>query len=1614
MTNTTHSRARAAAFVRSGQCSRKRLGEHRVAATPALSLLCATLLTVVLGASAAHANDFYVAPNGFATNPGTLAAPIDLVTALSSQSPAQPDDTLWLRGGIYAGSFTSNLTGTFRHEITVRQYPGERATLDGSPTPGLSTLTVYGAYTIYRDFEVMNGDAERRDGVRSRGTGINVFGPYTKFINLTVHDAEVGIGFWTPAIGAELYGNVVYNNGDEGPDRGHGHSIYTQNDTGTKRIADNVLLDSFSFGIHAYTQGGAINNMLIDGNIAFNHGMLSAVSGAKGNILLGGTQVSHNSTITNNLTYYPAGYGGRGADIGYITACDSPDVEGNYFVGDTAVNLDCTNFTFLNNSLVGAWNPGNLNTTNPVNTYSATHPSGLKVFVRPNEYQPGRANVAVYNWDKLPQVNVDLSGARLTLNQNYELRNAQNFFGPPVTTFTYTGAPVQIPMTPGALTMPVGNYAAAPLDTRPEFGAFIVMQRVTTFDGNLFVSPTAAEQGEHVTLNWWTTNATSVSIDHGIGTVAPNGTITLTASATTTYTLTATSTSGSTLTRTTTLTVAPNPAPTIVLTSPAAGVAYPAPANLTVVADVTDSHGVVTKVDFYLGSTPLGTVTTAPYTWPLTNLAPGGYTLTAVATNADNVSTTSAPVTFSVVSPTSTTAIALFVRTDTTTSGTWKSTYGTDGYAIATDSQSYPSYAQVAFSNQSSWIWAGVTPTTRGLQRPSDSTRLAATWFTTTSFDIDVNLVDGATHQIALYGLDFDNLGRQEAVYIIDFVTNTVLDSRMLSGFSNGHYWIWQLKGHVVIRVARIAGPNAAVSAIFFGTPNVVDPPTVTVSSPAASVSPTAPATIELDANVSAAAGRSISQVNFYAGSSFLGTGTGGSPYTFIWTSVAAGIYGITAVATDNAGATTTSAPISITVSPGATGNPTSSATFMQSDSATQGAWRSPYGHDGFAVFSSRISYPSYAQVGLAGSSAWIWSGFTSDARALQKPDSPSDRIAATIYSAGAFSIDLNLIDGLQHQVALYAMDWDSLGRQETIDVLDASTGTVLSTRSLANFGNGQFLVWRIQGHVTFRITRLAGSNAVLSGVFFDGAGGVAPPAAPTVTVGTSTSLPFVAPATITLNAAVSAGVTQVTFYDGALSLASVSSPFTYVWSGVAAGTHNVTAIAQDSIGQTGSSNTLALTVNPPATSGATASAGFITSDASTKGFWSGVYGRDGNAIASRTPHYPSYAQVTLAGQQTWIWSGATTDARGLQTAFGATDRVASTWFSTNSFTIDVNLTDGASHQVALYGVDWDSLARQQTIDILDASSGSLLDSQIMSGFSNGQYLVWRLTGHVSIRVTRTGGPNAALSAIFFDPALTGTPPTIHLTSPDPTTSVTAPATVTVAADVQDVDAAIMQVILYAGTTAVGRVTAPPYEVSWNVGLPGQYTLTAVATNSVGQTTTSAPLTVIIGGSGSTPTTAFFVKTDTTTQGTWKNAYGAQGYSLASDATSGTAVQLAMSGQSSWIWGFSSDVRALQRATFNDRMAATWFSGTSLTIDVTVTDGLSHAVALYMIDWDSSGRSQTVQLLDAATANVLDTQVVSSFAGGRYYVWRVTGHVTIRVTRGGGPNAVVSGVLIDP
>jgi len=171
---------------------------------------------------------------------------------------------------------------------------------------------------------------------------------------------------------------------------------------------------------------------------------------------------------------------------------------------------------------------------------------------------------------------------------------------------------------------------------------------------------------------------------------------------------------------------------------------------------------------------------------------------------------------------------------------------------------------------------------------------------------------------------------------------------------------------------------------------------------------------------------------------------------------------------------------------------------FSNSDGATQGSWRGAYGAEGCMLASGTgsdfLSLPSagWAKISIQSQTPLLWAGTSSDVRALQKPTPSTDRIAAAWSSPDTFTIDVTLLDGNSHPVGLYCIDWLGIGITQKIEVINADTGLIEDTRDFTVPANGAYLLWNLSGHHQLRITRtdnIPGSTAVVSGVFFGGAG---------------------------------------------------------------------------------------------------------------------------------------------------------------------------------------------------------------------------------------------------------------------------------------------------------------------------------------------------------------------------------------------------------------------------------------------------------------------------------------------------------------------------------------------
>jgi len=148
------------------------------------------------------------------------------------------------------------------------------------------------------------------------------------------------------------------------------------------------------------------------------------------------------------------------------------------------------------------------------------------------------------------------------------------------------------------------------------------------------------------------------------------------------------------------------------------------------------------------------------------------------------------------------------------------------------------------------------------------------------------------------------------------------------------------------------AGTNAAGAAVPVGTLAgtvlpawvnakalvVNNAPTVSITAPANNASFMAPATLSITATANDADG-SISKVEFFNGATKIGEDTT-SPYQYDWsrTNADTGTFSLTAKATDNGGAVTTSAAVSITITPNSNQPPVITATTPAADATGIGA----------------------------------------------------------------------------------------------------------------------------------------------------------------------------------------------------------------------------------------------------------------------------------------------------------------------------------------------------------------------------------------------------------------------------------------------------------------------------------------------------------------------------------------------------------------------------------------------------------------------------------------------------------------------------------------------------
>ena len=440
-----------------------------------------------------------------------------------------------------------------------------------------------------------------------------------------------------------------------------------------------------------------------------------------------------------------------------------------------------------------------------------------------------------------------------------------------------------------------------------------------------------------------------------------------------------------------------NNPPTVSITSPANGAIFTAPANITISGNASDSDGSISKVEFYNGATSLGTDNTSPYSISWNNVATGAYTITAMATDDKGATTMSGGVTITVSSGSDCGGLPAYP----TGRGSYKggdrvSNIGNiyeckpwpyDGWANLAADAYVPG---VGFAWQDAWILIGPCGSSGNIA----PTVAISSPVTGASYTAPANIIISANAS--------DNDGSIAKVEFFNGTTSLGTDNTLPYSIA----WNNVVAGSYTITTVATDDKGASTTS---GSVSVTvntagnTPPTVSLVSPSNGATFIAPASITVSANASDNDG-SISKVEFFNGTTSLGTDNT-SPYSIAWNYVAAGSYTITAVATDDKGASTTSTSIVIDVTRGG-----STCNGLPAYPSGIGSYKGgdrisnigniyeckPWPYDGWANSTNSAYEPG---VGFAWQDAWIYIGLC-DGDNQTAPAAPGSLSASAISSS--------------------------------------------------------------------------------------------------------------------------------------------------------------------------------------------------------------------------------------------------------------------------------------------------------------------------------------------------------------------------------------------------------------------------------------------------------------------------------------------------------------------------------------------------------------------------------------------------------------------------------------
>jgi len=639
-------------------------------------------------------------------------------------------------------------------------------------------------------------------------------------------------------------------------------------------------------------------------------------------------------------------------------------------------------------------------------------------------------------------------------------------------------------------------------------------------------------------------------------------------------------------------------------------------------------------------------------------------------------------------------------------------------------------------------------------------------------------------------------------------------------------------------------------------------PPSVTLTSPLNNATFTAPANINLTADAADSNG-TVSKVEFYNGATKLGEDTS-SPYSFDWNAVVVGNYPLTAKATDNHGAVTTSAVNNIIVNSTAPTvnitNPLNNAVFNNPANILIEATASDA--DGTITKVEFFSGTTLLGEDTTAPYSFAWNNVVTGNYAFT---------AKATDNAGLFTTSsvINVIVNAFPTVSLTAPVNNTLFTAPATVSIEATAADIDGTISKVEFFNGAVklgedltapysFVWNNVPSGNYILTAKATDNR--TAITTSDAVNIAVNGPPVVALTNPiNNAVFLTPADITLEATASdigGSVNKVEFFAGNVLLGEdLTSPYGFVWSGAAVGNHVLTAKATDNQNLSTTSAAVNIAVNQAPTvslispvnnavfNAPAAIALEATASDTNGGTISKVEFYNGAVKLGEDTTSPYIFDWTNVGAGNYTLSAWATDNQGALTTSTAVNIVVNGPPS-------VALTNPINNAVILFpaNITLDATASDGngTVSKVEFFADNVLLGEdltspysfVWSGAAAGNHILTaKATDNQNLSTTSTA-VNIVVNAV----------PTVMITSPVDNATFTAPALVNITADAADANGTISKVEFFNGAAKIGEDTTAPYSFDWtNVG-SGNYFLTAKVTDNHNTVGESMKVNIIVNG----------------------------------------------------------------------------------------------------------------------------------------------------------------------